>query len=189
MNNETTNDENKTYCAECGAEIDVFEISYETEDGFICENCYEENYFTCDHCGKAYPVEDMEYWGDSQICPKCLEEGCPEFDQEENDKETEKAYQEALEEYVGRKTTLSPGTDSLTYKSNYDDNTEYSIDVTIDEDNRISELSRLTAQTLLWESDTSSGWGDQPIDEGDYEWILPNMLDEYLVDEDDETEE
>ena len=57
--------------------------------------------------------------------------------------------------------------------------------ITIDEENRISELSRLTAQTLLWESDTSSGWGDQPIDEGDYDWILPDMLDEYLVEEED----
>ena len=181
--------ERKAICAECGDEIEEDSDSYETDNGVICESCFNDKYFICDLCDKVTPLDDMKYWGDNRICSECLEDECPSYDQEENDEETDEAYKKALEEYVGCKTTLSPGTQSLTYKSNYDDNTEYSIDVTIDEDNRISELSRLTAQTLLWESDTSSGWGDQPIDEGDYDWILPDMLEEYLVDEDDETEE
>ncbi len=179
----------KAICAECGEEIEQDADSYETDNGVICESCFNDKYFICDLCDKVTPLDDMKYWGDCRICPECLEDECPEFDQEENDKETEEAYQKALEEYVGCKTTLSPGTHPLTYKSNYTDNTEYSIRVTIDDEKRISEISRLTAQTLLWESETSSGWGDQPIDEDDYEWILPNMLDEYLVDEDYENEE
>ena len=178
----------KAICAECGEEIEEGADTYETDNGIICESCFNDKYFICDLCDKVTPIDDMKYWGDCRICPECLEEECPSFDQDENDKETDEAYKEALEEYIGRKTTFSPGSHYLTYKFRYTDNTEYSINVTIDDENRISELTRLRAQTLVWESDTSSEWEDQPIDEGDYDWILPNMLDEYLVEEDDESE-
>ena len=178
-------DENKRQCADCGEEIEEDAECYETDDGYICESCFIDNYFICDQCGKVKPVESMEYWGDSCICSDCLENECPAFDREENEKETAEAYKTALETYLGCKTKLSPGSHPLYYKFRYDDNTEYSVAVTIDEEHRISDLSRLTAQTLLWESETSSGWEDCAIEESDFDWILPKMLDEHLLDEDE----
>ena len=96
---------------------------------------------------------------------------------------TEKAYQEALKKYIGRKTTFSPGSHSLTCLPNSGEITKYSVDLTIDSENKISGLSRLTAQALLWVIASASDWEPCPIEPIDYDWALSKMLDKYLIDE------
>ncbi len=98
-------------------------------------------------------------------------------------KNTEEAYQEALEKYIGRKTTFSPGSHSLTCLPNSGEITEYSVDLTIDSENRIRGLSRLTAQALLWVIASASDWEPCPIEPIDYDWALSKMLDENLIEE------
>lgn len=62
-------------CNECGEYI-LKEAAKETYDGaFICEDCYEGNYFKCKDCGKVYPVE-YYYWIVDKakcVCNKCLD--------------------------------------------------------------------------------------------------------------------
>lgn len=67
-------DENKKYCADCGAEIGEDDEVYELENGsIICEACYCDGYITCEECGKIIPYEDAEHVNDGNmyVCHDC----------------------------------------------------------------------------------------------------------------------
>lgn len=62
-------------CSECGEYI-LKEVAKETYDGdFICEDCYEDNYYTCENCGKVCHLEDCYWIADEEkyVCNKCLD--------------------------------------------------------------------------------------------------------------------
>lgn len=59
-------------CEECG-ELHVKKSMYKTEDGYVCEKCFQEcNYHVCADCGKAIANFDSVYKGDGEyICEDC----------------------------------------------------------------------------------------------------------------------
>ena len=91
-------------CRQCGEPIDGDDedaVQLE-DDSWVCSNCYDEAYFTCDICGEITPIEAGAYWGDAQICADCLEERCPSFDEQENLQETTAAYEALRARCLGR---------------------------------------------------------------------------------------
>jgi len=38
---------------------------------FVCQECADENYGKCEHCGKLYDSEFIAYSGSVQCCDKC----------------------------------------------------------------------------------------------------------------------
>ena len=56
-------------CDDCGEKIAEGDEFYETADGrIICENCYEDGYFTCEDCGDIYPIDDAVSVNNGEIC-------------------------------------------------------------------------------------------------------------------------
>lgn len=74
---ESKMDENKNYCADCGAEIGEDDEVYALENGnIICEACYFDGYITCEECGKIIPYEEAERVNDGNmyVCQDCAVE-------------------------------------------------------------------------------------------------------------------
>ena len=69
----------KERCCDCGRiitqkEIDEREV-YEYQGEYLCQSCYEDNYFTCDSCGV---IEHRDYgtyvdYSDEFVCESCLD--------------------------------------------------------------------------------------------------------------------
>lgn len=61
-------------CEECG-ELHVKRSMYKTEDGYVCEKCFQEcNYHVCADCKIAIPDFDSVYKGDDEyVCEDCAE--------------------------------------------------------------------------------------------------------------------
>lgn len=88
--NKKMNEENiQRICSDCGRVIEENEEYYITGDiRNICEECYEESYYTCDECGAIYPVDEgiVVNIGEMLICEDCAEtesyyrcEGCGKY--------------------------------------------------------------------------------------------------------------
>lgn len=172
-------------CAECGEIITEEGERYTLEDGtVICEECFDASYGKCDFCDRIVPEDELIGYGDCRVCRDCLEEECPSFDEKENEEETTEAYETMCRKYIGKRTMgLRPGEDQLDQTG--DSGVYYSLTVTVNDAGVITELSRLTAQMLLSESVRSSNWAPYRIDEDDYMTIAEEMLDRYVMDEDD----
>ena len=183
-------------CAECD-EILTEDDEYRTlDDGTIlCEYCFDEMYAECDECGEITLIDDLTYWGEMRICPSCMEFHCPSFDKAKNEEETTEAYEIMKARYLGKKVcSFTPGEYSFSYEDfGYaEEAPRYEITVTIGEDGRIVDISRLTAQLLLSEDVKSSDWRPYPIDSDDYDSIVEDIFDEEgleFEDEDDEDDE
>lgn len=69
-------EEIKVYCKECGCAIEEHEEYYEVDGGYVCADCFEDDYFKCEHCGEIYrksylnQVKVNGEWMD--ICDDCL---------------------------------------------------------------------------------------------------------------------
>ena len=65
--------ENKKVCRDCGCVIDQDNEVIEIDNEYLCQSCYENNYFVCHDCGTIHPM-DEEYWVQSEqysICEDC----------------------------------------------------------------------------------------------------------------------
>ncbi len=62
-----------SYCDHCNEYVLPGDI---VEDSSICETCYRDDYFTCDHCGSIWHNEDSCFVDgeDTYVCPDCLTE-------------------------------------------------------------------------------------------------------------------
>jgi hypothetical protein len=178
-------------CSRCGELIEEDDDRYQLEDGsVVCSTCFEYEFFECEMCGKITSADDMKYWGDCRICPECLEDQCPVFDEEEVKKATSEAFEEFRNRVIGKKTAgLMEGENSLTYDDESEPAISYELFVTVDSAGIITDVTRLSAQMLLCEGTTSSDWRPYPIDECDYSDIADEMLEDYLVDSDEEDQE
>lgn len=82
-------------CANCGDYI-LKDDAIETHDGdLICENCKENDYYTCEDCGGVYHLDNSHWITDKgkYVCNKCLEdyykcEACNKYFSRENVRET-----------------------------------------------------------------------------------------------------
>ena len=160
-------------CSKCGEPIDEDdEDAVELEDGsWVCSCCFDEYYFTCDICGEIAPVEDSAYWGDARICPDCLAERCPSFDEEENLRETTEAYEACRARYLGRNVAEDFRGQQVTvsWQVSGETDIDYELTVTVDEEGRIADVSRIQAEILLSEGITSSDRRPYAVDDSDYD--------------------
>lgn len=65
--------EEKRICFECGCVIPEYEdIWVASEQEYICEDCYNNDYCTCDECGDVVRLDDSHYINDTVYCEDCL---------------------------------------------------------------------------------------------------------------------
>lgn len=62
--------ENLFACACCGERVYSEKGGWETEDGEVCEVCYEKHYTECKECGL---IVDKNYCTDESVCYECAE--------------------------------------------------------------------------------------------------------------------
>ena len=71
------------YCGECDSGYLVVGRHpmsfYDVKDRFgeereICQNCYNENYFTCEKCDKGFSHDEMHEFNGESVCPTCFTE-------------------------------------------------------------------------------------------------------------------
>ncbi len=161
------------------------------DDGtLVCEDCYEYRAEECGICGGHFLEDDMTFWGDIRICPSCLDDRCPSFDEEKVEEETQEAYDAFCAKYVGKRV-LDQETGEIEFDETVGDEapTCYSISVTIDENGVITEISRLTASMLLSEGERSSDWRPYPISSSDYRFWAEDLLEDNLEFADDDNDE
>ncbi len=159
-------------CAICGDIIDEEDEDQEyqeLDDGrIVCESCYEFSTKECDECGRRFPEDELEPWGDDmRLCPECFKEIFPDFDEEENREETKDAYEAMKARYIGRKLEDWEELDIRTEMD--DDSFSYSICIDIDDDNVITDISPLTCERCQWIGITRESWLPYPISASDYE--------------------
>ena len=180
-------DESCKKCEECEnlfPEYDLIDVEVHGEYKSYCESCHDRLFKGCDICGRSALEDDMVFWGDCKICPDCLEERCPSFDEAENQKETTRAYEAFLKKYVGRKSLVkSNTTEDLECEVGDEAPCRYYLSVTLDEKGVITDISRLTAKMLLSESLSSSDWRPYRIDDRDYTLFAEDMLEELELEE------
>lgn len=159
-------------CAICGEPIDKEDEEQEyreLDDGrIVCGDCYEFNTRECDECGKRFPEDELEPWGDDMnLCPECFREEFPDFDEEENRKATADAYEAMKARYIGRKLE---DWEELDIRTEMDESSfSYSICIDIDDDNVITDISPLTCERCQWIGATRETWLPYPISADDYE--------------------
>lgn len=71
-------EEEKFYCADCGGEVENEEdlIYVESEDKYICQGCYDDNYYTCEDCGEVVHRDNAHFVGsydDRVVCDSCID--------------------------------------------------------------------------------------------------------------------
>lgn len=165
-------------CSNCSDDIEPGDEYAVEEDGSIlCVGCFDMAYPECEFCGKRVFEDDMKFWGDCYCCPECYEEFNPSFDAEENKRETTEAYEAMLKRYIGRKARLIRA-DSVDLELECTDCglVNYRMTVDIDEDGIIYEITRLTAEIMLSESEKSSSWEDYIIRNEDYVDKVDEMM-------------
>lgn len=65
----------KIICFECGCIIDEGnEIWVNSEQKYICDDCYNDNYVTCDICGDVIHCNDYIYAHDEIYCRNCYDD-------------------------------------------------------------------------------------------------------------------
>ena len=155
-------------CDLCGAEIEDGDY-YELSDGrIVCEDCYDNETDECGECGERFPVDDLEYWGDDfLLCPDCFQKYFPDFDPEQNMRETAEAYEEMKRRYIGRKLA----NDSERYiKTDMDeDSFSYSLEIETDDHDVITNISPLSIQRCKSIGIKSETWLPYPVSADDYE--------------------
>lgn len=163
-------DNRKLECANCGRNIALGKEYVELADGSVlCYRCFDFAFPECEFCGKRVSTDDMKYWGDCYCCPECYEEFNPSFEPNVNEMETTEAYKAMLRKYIGRKTKYLQN-DSVDLELECTDCglVHYRMTVDVDEEGVIYEISRLTAEILLSESERSSSWESYIIRNEDY---------------------
>lgn len=71
------NDNGYIHCGDCGEIINLdYAIYIDSEDRYVCPNCYEEYYFSCPCCGEIYHNDDAYYDEDrdAYYCRYCYNE-------------------------------------------------------------------------------------------------------------------
>lgn len=70
---ENEENENIRVCADCGRVIEEGDIYYNCGDDVICENCYCDNYMTCDCCEEVVLIDDAVRIQnrDMYVCNNC----------------------------------------------------------------------------------------------------------------------
>ena len=183
----------KRICALCNEELSEDNEGHILQDGrLVCDDCFEFNCAACDECGDYVEEDDLTYWGDDyRLCPSCFEKYFPSFNEEKNLEETKEAYEGMLKRMIGKKTNQEEGI--IEIETDMDEESfRHSIKVAIDEDGRISNISRLTTLRCRYIGIKNEDWIDYPIDSSDYDenglaedLILSNLV---IIDDEGKSE-
>lgn len=60
-------------CQDCGRIIEEGSWSCEYRGEPLCEDCYSDNYYTCEKCGEIISAENVHYIDDTTLCDDCFE--------------------------------------------------------------------------------------------------------------------
>ena len=71
---EEEDDDEYTYCNECGARVHLDDAYYNRNDTPFCPDCYHELYTACDRCGRETPRIDALRYDDYSYCVDCYSE-------------------------------------------------------------------------------------------------------------------
>ena len=158
-------------CALCEETLEEDDEGHLLEDGrLVCDSCFEYSCGQCDSCGGYFEEDDLEHWGDDMLlCPDCFEKEFPPFDAVKNHAETQAAYDAMKKRLIGKKTNVE-GPDTVSIETDMDeDSYRRKIEVSIDENGRISDISRysVTRCRAIWV--TGEDWLDIPVDSDDYD--------------------
>ena len=59
-------------CEICGKEMSMKKMHYYEEGGyFVCPECYEEEFVTCERCGASITADDAYKGNDGYLCEYC----------------------------------------------------------------------------------------------------------------------
>ena len=149
-------------CALCGEEIEDEEY-HELPDGrIVCDYCYENQMTECGECGERFPDDDLECWGDDfRLCPDCFRQYFPDFDQEENLKETAEAYEAMKRRHIGKK--LDEYSETFIKTDMDEDSFSYSIEIEVDKNHVITDISPLSIERCKSIGITSETWLPYPV--------------------------
>ena len=177
--------ENFWICALCDEEIDKSEEKgHELFDGRrVCDACFESSCECCSICGKECHEDDLQYFGDDMLlCPDCFAEEFPEFDEKKNNEETQEAYEAFKARLIGKRTNLE-GPGGIICETEMDEDAyRWSVEVTLDENGCIGDVSRIHRQRCQSIAVTMETWLDIPVDNSDYkqdcnmEWLIREEL-------------
>lgn len=101
------------------------------------------------------------------------------YNREENDRETQEAYEEMRKRYVGRKVLNPEKVDRAIEYEAEDIGTMYQLTVELDENGVLTELSRLSAYLFLNRAEEVIKRRPYLIPNADYETIVDAMLEDY----------
>lgn len=63
------------YCEECGEYVTEYRATYvESEGAYFCDDCIEDNFVPCEHCGELHRYRNMREVARRMLCPDCAEE-------------------------------------------------------------------------------------------------------------------
>lgn len=165
-------------CSNCLTRIYPGDQYFMEDTGtIICSGCFDHAFPKCEFCGKRVPGDDMLFWGDCYCCPDCYEDFNPSFDPEENERETTQAYEAMLKKYIGQKSKTIRNDNVELELENVDCGyVIYRMNVDFDEEGIITDISRLTADILIGESQRSESWEEYIIRNEDYEDKVVEMM-------------
>lgn len=67
--------EEKRICFECGCIIEENEGYYvDSKQEYICDDCYCDNYITCEGCGEVTHIDNSVYHNDVMYCQSCFDD-------------------------------------------------------------------------------------------------------------------
>ena len=72
-------EEERFYCDDCGEEVESQEdlIYVESEDRYVCQSCFDDNYYTCEDCGEVVHRDNIHWVGsydDRGVCDSCIDD-------------------------------------------------------------------------------------------------------------------
>lgn len=73
-------EENQVVCHDCGKIIDIEDSLTTYDDNYICNDCYGDDYGTCEDCDQIHPNSEMNYLSGRNVCDTCKDENyamCP----------------------------------------------------------------------------------------------------------------
>ena len=131
-------------CELCGEVLSEEDEGHTLKNGrLVCDGCFEYSCGECDYCGEYVEEDDLTHWGDDlRLCPDCFAEEFPPFDSAKNNAETQEAYEAMKKRLIGKKTDVE-GPRTICIETDMDDDSyRRSIEVSVDKDGRICDISR-----------------------------------------------
>ena len=157
-------------CELCDEKLEEDDEGHYLKDGrLVCSGCFEFSCAPCDDCGELFEEDDLTGWGDDyRLCPECFKQYFPPYDYRKNLEETTEAYEAMCKRLIGKKTDHEEDDIHIETDMN-DDSFKYEIDVSIDEEGRISDISRYSIYRCRYIGIKSEDWRDYPVKPSDYD--------------------